>query len=355
MGAVRWLELDRNDNISIVAATVVGSYTCNADRAVYATLYAQGLAGNGDYVYHVTVTPSGLSEAEALKTTQTLGATTYVLWGQTIPITIRNGDVMKVYLKGLAGDGATPDTRVNFFEDAALQPTTADRTLDVDANGGAEVGSFQAGAITAAALATGAIDADALATDAVNEIVDQVWNEVIADHVTAGSTGKKLTDASAAGDPWAAATRTLTQTAAAVTAAVSGATVTIQRGDTLSATITGLAANTSYVSIDFTVKASPDDTDDGAILRIRKNASTTNDGLLRLNGAALVAPVVAADGSITVNSATSITIALAARATDDLLDADGLFYDIQAVFATTVQTLTAGTCNITADITRAVS
>jgi len=135
MGAVRWLELDSNDNISIVAATVVGSYTCNADRAVYATLYAQGLAGNGDYVYHVTVTPSGLSEAEALKTTQTLGATTYVLWGQTIPVTLRNGDVMKVYLKGLAGDGATPDTRVNFFEDASLQPTTADRTLDVSTTG----------------------------------------------------------------------------------------------------------------------------------------------------------------------------------------------------------------------------
>lgn len=355
MGAIRWLELDSLDNTSIVAATAVGSYTCDADRMVFATLYAQGLAGGGDYIYYVTVTPSGLSEGEALKTTQTLGATTYVLFAQTIGVALRNGDVMKVYLDGLAGDGTTPDMRVNFYEDGALTPTTAGRTLDVDANGGAEVGSFQAGAITAAAIATGAIDADALATDAVAELADGVWDELTAGHAITGSTGKALSDAGAAGDPWAAATRTLTQTAAAVTAAVEGATITIQRGDTLSATLTGLASNTGYVSIDFTVKQSPDDADDDCILRIRKNASGLTDGLMRLNGAALVSPVVATDGSITVVSSTSLRIALAARATDDLVPKDALYYDIQYVFASSVTTATNGICNIDADITRAIA
>ena len=51
---------------------------------------------------------------------------------------------------------------------SALIPTTAARTLDVDASGGAEVGSFQAGAITAAAFTAGAIDAAAIGTGAID-------------------------------------------------------------------------------------------------------------------------------------------------------------------------------------------
>jgi len=122
MGALRWLELDSLTNIvSIVAATEVGSYTCNADRLVFADLYAQQVVGSGDYVYYATKTPSGLSEGiVGPKTTQTLAAGETVLCGQTIGVTLRNGDVMKVYLKGLAGDNVSAvDTRVNFYEDAA--------------------------------------------------------------------------------------------------------------------------------------------------------------------------------------------------------------------------------------------
>jgi hypothetical protein len=63
---------------------------------------------------------------------------------------------------------------VEWWADDAAKPTTADRTIDVDASGGVEVGSLQDGAITAAAIATGAIDADALASDAVDEILDEV-------------------------------------------------------------------------------------------------------------------------------------------------------------------------------------
>jgi hypothetical protein len=131
----RWLELDSLDNQNIASALLVGSYTAAADIDVYCTLYAQGLAGGGDYIYYVTVTPSGLSEGEGLKTTQTLGATTYVLFAQSIPVSLRNGDVMKVYLDGLAGDTAAPDVRVNFYESPSIQPTTAGNKLDVAATG----------------------------------------------------------------------------------------------------------------------------------------------------------------------------------------------------------------------------
>ena len=89
--------------------------------------------------------------------------------------------------------------RFTLRSQASLYPTTASRTLDVNANGEAgidwanvgnptttlaltnttianvTVGTIATNAITAASIATDAIDADALATDAVTEIVDAIW------------------------------------------------------------------------------------------------------------------------------------------------------------------------------------
>jgi hypothetical protein len=88
--------------------------------------------------------------------------------------------------------------RFTLRSQASLYPTTASRTLDVNANGEAgidwanvgnptttlgltnttianvTVGTIATNAITAASIATDAIDADALATDAVTEIVTAV-------------------------------------------------------------------------------------------------------------------------------------------------------------------------------------
>lgn len=58
------------------------------------------------------------------------------------------------------------------------------------------------GSIAAATFAASAIDSSALATSAVNEIVDQVWDELLSGHVGAGSAGAALTAAGSAGDPW---------------------------------------------------------------------------------------------------------------------------------------------------------
>lgn len=153
---------------------------------------------------------------------------------------------------------------------------------------------------------------------------------------------------------WSYATRTLTQTVTTVGSSISGNLLTITRGDTLSASMTDLGALTGYVSIDFTVKERESDTDAQAILRVRLNASGTDDGLLRVNGAAASSST---DGSITIDDAPSgdITIAVAETVTDDLAPRQGLYYDIQLITATAVTTLATGTCNITADVTRAVS
>lgn len=48
-------------------------------------------------------------------------------------------------------------------------PNTSGRGMDIDASGGVEVGSFQAGAITTAAFTAGAINAAAIAADAITD------------------------------------------------------------------------------------------------------------------------------------------------------------------------------------------
>ena len=330
----RWLETDTNANKDISAAVSIGVYTADADRLILCDVSIDQAAGSGDYVMYITRQIGGAGSAYIIlpKTTMTAAAGEIAIGGQSGLICVRSGDVLTVYVDGLAGDTATPDTTVRWFELAALRPATADRTIAVDASGQVTSGT--------------------LATDAVAEITDGVWDETTASHTIAGSMGKALSDAGAAGDPWEASTRTLTQSAAAVVAAIEGSKLVITRGDTFSATLTGLAANTGYVSIDFTVKRWKSDADSDAIIRIRKNASGLTDGLRQLNG--VDASARSANGSLTINSATSITITLAAIETDDLLPEGSLVYDIQYIFASTVQTATAGIAVIEADITRLV-
>lgn len=134
---------------------------------------------------------------------------------------------------------------------------------------------------------------------------------------------------------------------------VVGSTITILRGDTLTASLLNLGSLASYVSLDFTVKASTRQSDDDALIRVRKNASGLTDGLLRLNGAA---HTTGTDGSITINDAPTgdITIMLKAGVTDDLVPGTYV-YDIQLIEANEVSTLTTGTLIVSADVTRLVA
>jgi len=134
---------------------------------------------------------------------------------------------------------------------------------------------------------------------------------------------------------------------------VVGSTITILRGDTLTASLLNLGSMESYVSLDFTVKASTHQSDDAALIRVRKNASGLTDGLLRLNG---TAHTTGTDGSITINDAPTgdITIMLKATVTDDLVPGTYV-YDIQLIEAAEVTTLTTGTLIVSADVTRLVA
>jgi len=86
------------------------------------------------------------------------------------------------------------------------------------------------------AMAANVLTASALATDAVNEIVDQTWEEAIADHSgTGGSTAAALAAASSAGDPWATA----------LPGAYIGGSAGFIVGTNLNATVSSRASQTS--------------------------------------------------------------------------------------------------------------
>ena len=102
----------------------------------------------------------------------------------------------------------------------------------------------------------------------------------------------------------------------------------------------------------FTLKDRKSDADSAARIQIKKNASTLNDGLLYVNGAAASD---ATKGSITINSTTSITIAVDESITDDMPAPFGGYYDVQTLISGTTNTPESGAFEITADITRDIT
>ena len=110
-------------------------------------------------------------------------------------------------------------------KNSCLKPTTAGRTLVVDASGLADANTVKLGPtgagtaqtardIGASVLlsdgtGTGQIDLDtgkvALTTAEHSLLVDEVWNEALSGHLGAGSAGEALDAAGSAGDPMATA------------------------------------------------------------------------------------------------------------------------------------------------------
>ena len=137
----RWIETDSLSNQNIATVLEIGSYTADADRSIIVQFFADAVAGNGDYTFYATLQINGSGSAYKLEpaTVATVATGVTAFGGQSGIINVRSGDIVKVYLDGLAGDTTTPDTTVRWFELAALRPTTADRTLDVTATGAAGI------------------------------------------------------------------------------------------------------------------------------------------------------------------------------------------------------------------------
>lgn len=204
----------------------------------------------------------------------------------------------------------------------------------------------------ATAVARTGADSDTLETlsdqiDAVPTLAEFVTDDTGETTAAAGSVAK-LAQGSASmteADIWAYATRTLTQSAAQIAAVVAGSTLTVQRGDSLSAALTGLGSITGRLKLWWTVKGDTASADSAALIMIEETA-----GLMYLNGAA----GTAIQGDITVDdeSAGDITITVAAASTA-ALPPGSYSYDVQWATATgAIHTLTSGTVQVVADVTR---
>ena len=312
---MRFIETDTGTNVDISAAVAIGAYTADADRLIIVDVMIDAVAGDGDYEMYVTKQIGGSGSAYKIlpKTTMTAASGETAISGQSGLIAVRSGDVLTVYVDGLAGDTTTPDYTTRWFELAALKPTTFDRTLDVTATGAAGI-------------------------DWSN-----IENKTATVDLTATTTNDDTTT-------WAYASRTLTQSAASVTDVVSGSSITAHRGDTLSAALTNIGALTNYSKIWFTVKRDYEDADSAAIIQIEKTG-----GLLYFNGAVAA---TAANGSITIDDEPTgdVTIALVAARTAEL-NPGNYVYDIQILRSagTAVSTLTYGDFIVESDVTKATT
>ena len=133
----RWLETDTLENHDLSAAHVVGTYTCDADRLVLAQVFLDTVAGSDDYVFYATVQIAGAGSEYVLipKTTAAAAAGETAIGAQSILVSLKDDDVLKVYVDCIAADSSV-DSYCRFFEIATLQAVTpANRTVVVDVNG----------------------------------------------------------------------------------------------------------------------------------------------------------------------------------------------------------------------------
>lgn len=125
-------------------------------------------------------------------------------------------------------------------------------------------------------MAANTVTASALATDAVGEIADGVWDEPLAGHLAAGSTGEALNAAGGAGDPW------ITALPGAYTAGQAGFILGTNLDALVStrATATALATlSTALLATDLTIAAGSSTTE------VRTNATLATN---TYNGMVLV-------------------------------------------------------------------
>ena len=167
-----------------------------------------------------------------------------------------------------------------------------------------------------------------------------------------GSVDDHLDDLPA--NTWLNATRTLTSTAAATAAAITGSVLTITNSAGYAATLSGLTIPATWTGMLFSIKASIDDADASSVIQIREsNPGVGTDGLKILNAATAL---VLGSGSLVVNQAAgTVAIALTAACTAQLGAQAGLVYDLKLFdSAAEPSILTASSVNIVLTPTRAI-
>ena len=186
------------------------------------------------------------------------------------------------------------------------------------------------------------------ATDLQN-IANAVWDEQIANHLEAGSTGKQLDNAGASGNPWDYPVRTLTMSSSQIYALLQTQDIAIIRGDTISIPIEGLGSILNYKKAWFTIKSMKKDLDSESIIMIEQS-----EGLLKVNGEDALDST---KGSLVVDNETlgNITISIDAEISMEI-ESSNYYYDIQWLDPNDkVYTLQIGKAVVVNDVTKAIS
>lgn len=153
-----------------------------------------------------------------------------------------------------------------------------------------------------------------------------------------------------ASDVWSYGTRTLTMTATEIENALTGANLSLIRGDTYTVSITGLGDLTGYDAILMTAKDDYSAADSEALFQVRLNNPSTSDGLIY---AWNLSSPTASYGSITVDNLTAgnITVYIDEEITKYFPVAN-YHYDIQLIRNSVVTTLVIAELAVTEDYTR---
>lgn len=149
-------------------------------------------------------------------------------------------------------------------------------------------------------------------------------------------------------NPWELSPRTLTQSAASVTSAVTGDEVTVYRGTYWEVTLTGLPDLTDRTEVYLAVKVDKDDTDDEAIA-----LWSLGTGLERFDGQV----ATASEGALTVPTSTSVKVVLKANTTQNAPILSDLWYGVKRIAASgeAYASSEGGTWDIVAETPRAVT
>lgn len=122
-------------NQSLATALLCHTYTADADRMLFIRLFADQVAGNGAYSSYITIQRLGTGSAYEVqpRTAPTVASGITSIAFTTIPVPVKNTDVVKVYLVGLAGDTTTPDIITEIWEDeTAITATTIATYVDTE-------------------------------------------------------------------------------------------------------------------------------------------------------------------------------------------------------------------------------
>jgi hypothetical protein len=109
-------------NQDISSALLAHTYTADADRELSVRVFADQVAGNGNYVAYVTVQRLGAGSSyrviPVVTAAAAAGVTAVALVFDSVPV--KATDVLKVYIVGLVGDTATPDIITEIWDRSAL-------------------------------------------------------------------------------------------------------------------------------------------------------------------------------------------------------------------------------------------